>query len=44
MYEVLDGAFSLDREKVVKKSKPNILTFIKFAEQNMERVALVETH
>lgn len=44
MYEVLDGEFSLDGDKIIKKSEPNIPTIIKFAQQDVEWVALVETH
>lgn len=44
MYEVLDGEFSLDGEKIVKKSEPNTLTVIRSSEQDVGWVAVVELH
>lgn len=44
MYEGLDREFSLDGEKIIKKSKPNTLTVIRSSEQGVGWVAVVELH
>lgn len=44
MYEALDREFSLDGEKIIKKSDPDTLTVARSSDQHVGWVAVVELH